>query len=176
MRLHSAFKNWVLRFGCLCRMETVEHALSCAVRIIRTLLGPSAVEDSKVDFGMSLSVLGCTLESSTDGFRCFPTADKVCLIVTCRNGCRLPVSAFWLQVKKWVTLIQCALKDELLKPGTASKLSGKLSWVCSKLFHRFGRAMLRYARILSGIHEHACFRCLQAVVRAKDAQRWAHQQ
>jgi len=64
-------------------METVEHALSCAVRIIRTLLGPSAVENSKVAFGMCLSVLGCTLESSEDGFRCFPTADKVRLCVTC---------------------------------------------------------------------------------------------
>ena len=64
-------------------METVEHALGCAVRVIRTLLGPSAVDDSKVAFGMSLSVLGCTLESDKDGFRCFPTADKVRVRVKC---------------------------------------------------------------------------------------------
>ena len=108
----------------VCRMETVEHALGCAVRIIRTLLGPSAVDDSKVAFGMSLSVLGCTLESDISMFPNGRQSARSCQVFVCALE---SASLSWLQVQKWIALIQCALEDGIMKPGTASKLSGKLS-------------------------------------------------
>jgi hypothetical protein len=76
MSLRNFGLAWLAQYVCMCRMITVEHALGCAVRIIRCLLGPSSVDDAKVGFGMSLSVLGCTLDSCMDGFRCTPTPDK----------------------------------------------------------------------------------------------------
>ena len=68
----------------------MEHALGCAVTILRCLLGPTSVDDAKVAFGMSLSILGCTLESDLDGFRCMPTPDKagsLCLGFGILNVC-----------------------------------------------------------------------------------------
>ena len=47
------------------------------------------------------------------------------------------------QVCRWLVLIECALETLHLAPGMASKLAGKLSWGCSQLFCRIGRAMLR---------------------------------
>ncbi len=40
------------------RRETMEHALRCLARLIRALLGPTAVAEKKLAFGKSLDVLG----------------------------------------------------------------------------------------------------------------------
>ena len=41
-----------------CRRETVEHGLECFVRLVRALLGPTAIADSKVESGIELVILG----------------------------------------------------------------------------------------------------------------------
>ena len=40
------------------RRETMEHALRCLARLIRALLGPTAVAEKKLEFWKSLDVLG----------------------------------------------------------------------------------------------------------------------
>ena len=40
------------------RPETVEHALSCFVRLVRAILGPGSVSDEKIEFGRQLVILG----------------------------------------------------------------------------------------------------------------------
>ena len=42
----------------LCRPETMEHGLQCLARLIRVLLGQTAVADNKLACGRSLCVLG----------------------------------------------------------------------------------------------------------------------
>ena len=66
------YKGSVILFG---RKKTMEHALQCLARLIRVLLGPSAVPDKKLAFGKSLGVLGvsaccasCALASFCDVF------------------------------------------------------------------------------------------------------------
>ncbi len=47
------------------------------------------------------------------------------------------------KVRKWVRIMEEALRQKRMCPGVASKMAGRLSWAASKLFKRLGRAMLR---------------------------------
>ena len=112
----------VLRFCAVCREETLAHALDCLARLVRLLLGPTAIAEAKLEIGTSLCVLGVDLEMARSGFKFRPARRKVV---------------------QWVASLKAAVEDAILLPGDASKLAGKLSWGCSHLFKRFGRAMLR---------------------------------
>ena len=70
----------------------------------------------------SLCILGVVISMSAHGFRFWPDGGKVV---------------------KWLSTLRSALTDNVLQPGDASKLAEKLSWGCSQLFRRLGRAMLR---------------------------------
>ena len=100
----------------------MQHALECFVRLVRALLGHSAIAESKLDWGDKVCVLGIDIEMSERGYKCRPSADKVV---------------------KWSACIGDALGSGKLLSGDASKLAGRLSWGCSHMFRRFGRAMLR---------------------------------
>ena len=104
------------------RVATIQHGLGCFARLVRVLLGPDAVEESKLGWGKQLCILGVDLQLSSRGFTFTPAEDKC---------------------KRWIADIDAALADCRLLPGSASKLAGRLSWGCSQLFHRLGRAMLR---------------------------------
>ena len=112
----------VLRFCAVCREETLAHALDCLARLVRLLLGPTAIAEAKLEIGTSLCVLGVDLEMARSGFKFRPARRKVV---------------------QWVATLRAAVEDAILLPGDASKLAGKLSWGCSHLFKRFERAMLR---------------------------------
>lgn len=68
------------------------------------------------------SLLQVDIKMSKKGYKCKPKRAKV---------------------TKWIAQLEEALHKEHLSPGDASKLAGKLSWACSKLFRKLGRAMLR---------------------------------
>ena len=56
-------------------------------------------------------------------------------------------------------MLQEAMKSNKLSPGDASKLAGKLSWGCSHLFRRFGRAMLRQCHVQHFFHWTVLYLC-----------------
>ena len=91
----------------------MEHGLQCLARLIRILLGPSAVADGKMACGKSLDILGIDIRLSRKGFKCTPQSRKV---------------------QKWMQKIRSALEAEKLTPGDASKLAGKLSWGSISMF------------------------------------------
>ena len=100
----------------------MQHALQCFARLVRLLLGPSAIADAKLGYGCELCVLGVDVSMTTVGLQCRPARDKT---------------------SKWLMLLEQALDRGKLEPGSASKLAGKLAWGSAHLFHRLGRAMLR---------------------------------
>ena len=102
--------------------ECVQHAMECFARIVRALLGVSAIADKKLEYGCPLVVLGLNFESNVERVRVWPTQDKL---------------------DKWSGRIRDALDTGFLKPGMASKLAGALNWASQHVFHRLGRAMLR---------------------------------
>ena len=108
--------------GECCRQATMKHAMNCLARLIRVLLGPKSVAESKLDYGATLVILGVEVAVHEHGFTCRPAPGKV---------------------QKWILESSHALKANKLTAGHASKLAGKLSWGCSHMFIRVGRAVLR---------------------------------
>ena len=57
--------------------RAAEHGMQCFARLVRCLLGPTSVASHKLCCGMPLSVLGLTIEITTDFATCMPTPDRV---------------------------------------------------------------------------------------------------
>ena len=98
------------------------HGIACFARLVRVILGPGAVAEEKVDSGVSLVILGIDITIAEGGISYRPDAAKA---------------------KKWRSEIQKARVAQKLLPGPASKLAGRLSWGSTKMFNKFGRALLR---------------------------------
>ena len=120
--LNLAVYRYVDDFFGLEREETVEHAMQCFARLVRVLMGATAIADRKLECGRTLCVLGVDLSLSVKGYTCRPSKDKA---------------------GKCIAAIKEALACGHLSSGCAEKLAGRLSWACQYLFHRLGRAMLR---------------------------------
>ena len=104
------------------RRRCARHALGCVVRLVRCLLGESAIAAGKTAVSMPLVVLGLQVSANSGGFTCLPSPDKV---------------------RKWTLRIEAALVSGNLRPGDASKLAGALRWACSGMFKRLGRVFVR---------------------------------
>ena len=104
------------------RQSCAKHAMLCFARLVRCLLGSSAVSERKLCCASPLTLLGLDVSLSNVGARFTVHADKR---------------------QKWMKRIQSALDSNLMSCGLASKLAGALSWATSNLFHRLGRALLR---------------------------------
>jgi hypothetical protein len=104
------------------RPQCAEHGMRCMAELVRAVLGYSAVADRKLGFGASLVCLGVQIMPKANGYTCELAKEKA---------------------EKCVQVIEKALADKELYPGTARKLAGRLSWATQFLFRRLGRAMLR---------------------------------
>ena len=100
----------------------MQFASMCFARLVIILLGDGSVAKEKVEYGDGLRILGVDITASERGYCCRPADTKV---------------------RKWKTTIGDALVASRLAPGDAAKLAGRLSWGCSQMFSRFGRAQLR---------------------------------
>ena len=99
-----------------------DHAAHAFARMVRLLLGPTAISESKLLWGMPLEILGLDVEVNPVGIKCKPTVAKS---------------------EKWLGQIQQALDSKTLLAGHASKLAGALQWATAHMFDRLGRAMIR---------------------------------
>ena len=100
----------------------MDHAMQCVARLTRAFLGASAIADSKLECGEGLTVLGVELTLSQHG----------CLYRPARS-----------KAEKCMRVIRAALDEDVLRPGDAQKLAGRLSWSTQFLFRKLGRAMIR---------------------------------
>jgi hypothetical protein len=114
--------RYVDDFFCCCRRALQEFNMNCFARLVRLLLGSSAISAKKLAFGVPLVILGLVVIPSPEGILLYPSPDKVA---------------------KWSLQISTALAERHLCAGLASKLSGALQWATSHMFLRLGRAMLR---------------------------------
>ncbi len=86
--------------------EPVEpcHVISLHLcRLVRALLGETAISKSKLEHGCPLTVLGLCVHSCISGVIMKPSPDKV---------------------KKWLAKIRLATESGNMSPGDASKLAG----------------------------------------------------
>ena len=96
--------------------------MQCFARLVRLLLGPSALSNNKLGFGPALEILGVQLFLSEEGYTAVPSKKTM---------------------QKCLRAVQKALAEDVLPGGAAQKLAGRLNWAGQYLFHRVGRAMLR---------------------------------
>ena len=130
--LHIGVLRYVDDFAAPERPETLQHAELCVARLVRLVLGETAIEDRKLAHGMSLVWLGVQINISEQGFRLRPALEKA---------------------KKCADVIDLALEQDFLSAGCAEKLAGRLSWASQLLFHRLGRAMLRPIYVQKGTRD-----------------------
>ena len=96
--------------------------MHCFARLVRLLMGATAIANKKLECGRSLHILGVEISLSVKGYTCRPAKEKL---------------------RKCIFAIKEALATGQLSAGCAEKLAGRLGWACQYLFHRLGRAMLR---------------------------------
>jgi hypothetical protein len=120
--LHLAVGRYVDDFFAAEVAGTEQHAMECFTRLVRALLGPTAIKAEKVESGLELNVLGLHVSYDKQGMNVRVTDKKA---------------------SEWSATIRTALKEEKLSPGTASKLAGRLSFAAQHTFKRAGRAALR---------------------------------
>ena len=104
------------------RKCTMEHAMGCFARLVRALLGATAVADRKLECGHELTVLGMLVQPDVTGIAFTVAPEKAC---------------------KWTNEIATALELGQLDAGLAQKLAGRLMWSTQHLFYRIGRAMVK---------------------------------
>ena len=104
------------------RPELMEHAMQCFARLVRALLGHSAISERKLEFGNSLVILGIKVEPCGAG-----VTFRLC-----------PVKA-----AKWAKELREAIASGHLDAGFAQKLAGRLMWATQWLFNKVGRAMIK---------------------------------
>ena len=102
--------------------ETIGHAKECFAKLVRLLLGESAIAEHKLEHGPALIVLGLDLNATSGGVNCRPSQAKR---------------------EKWLKIIAKALAEKDLPSGAAAKLAGALNWAAQHSFQKLGRAMLR---------------------------------
>ena len=120
--LHIATFRYVDDFFAPERPGTMEHAMQCLARLVRLLLGATAIANRKLECGLSLVVLGVQIKLSQQGAAMMPDRAKVV---------------------KCLATIELALKTCILTAGCAQKLAGRLSWATQFMFFKLGRAMIR---------------------------------
>ena len=113
------------------RKELMKHAMECFARLVRALLGFTAISERKLEYGNSLVILGMKVEPCLAGvtFRLCPT-----------------------RAEKWAKQLRDAIDIGYLDAGFAQKLAGRLTWATQWLFNKVGRAMIKpiYAQQSSG--------------------------
>jgi hypothetical protein len=129
----------------------VRSGLRAFVRLVRALLGPTAIADAKTEYGQCLVILGIQVVRSP--------LSSVLTSVSVTTVWQVQVNAkgAWFNVcpvkaAKWSAQLQEAIESRHLDSGSAQKLAGRLNFATQHLFHRLGRAMIKpvYAQKTNG--------------------------
>ena len=98
------------------------HAMQCFARLVRAMLGFTAIAAAKLNAGAPLDVLGLMISASPSSVFVQLTREKAV---------------------KWSARIMAARSRGTLHAGEASKFAGRLSFAAQHMFFRLGRAMLQ---------------------------------
>ena len=123
------------------RAECIEQAKDAFARMVRCLLGTSAIAPQKLLHGNPLSVFGVGVLLHREGASFWPGVPLVSLLRGhLKDSIAVPDPD---KIKKWRLRIDAALASGQLLSGDASKLAGSLQWGTQFIFRRLGRAMIR---------------------------------
>jgi hypothetical protein len=120
--LHMPVMRYVDDFFSVEKLGTEDHAMQCFARVVRALMGGSALNKKKLAAGEQLVVLGLNIGYDEEGV--------------------------WVRVNEekatqWTDQLDRALKSKTLSAGEAGRVAGRLSFAAQHTFKRAGRAALR---------------------------------
>ena len=107
-------------FQCM-RRSLVSFEYARMARLVRVVLGSSAVANRKLETGNPLVILGVLVKTNLVGATYVPPPEKI---------------------RQWISLIRHYLESGILGAGEASKLAGRLNWASQEIFDKLGRALL----------------------------------
>ena len=114
--------RWVDDYFCVEPEGTVDHTKMCFARMVRAMLGESAIEAAKLEHGNPLTILGLDVHIKTKEIVLWPTRSKIA---------------------QWSHELVEFEKSGIMHSGQASKMAGKLNFSVQHCFKKFGRAMIR---------------------------------
>ena len=120
--LHMPMSRYVDDYFGPERQENMVQGSQLFARLVRMLLGKTAIAVDKLKSELSLVVLGILVQPSRTGV-------SFCL-------CEM-------KTDKWLACLEEAIVTGRLDSGRAQKLAGKLMWATQHLFYRVGRAMIK---------------------------------
>jgi hypothetical protein len=100
----------------------MQHGLSTFVRLVRALLGPTAIADAKTEYGQAIVILG--IKASR-----FTLSLALCLLATALWQVKSDSKGAWFHVcpkkaEKWASQLGDAIEALHLDSGSAQKLAG----------------------------------------------------
>jgi len=126
--------------------DCAKHTAAIFQRLVRALLGPTAINDSKTEVGKELVVLGLLVSLASQG---------------------LSISLDSIKASSWMQMLREAYETQLLPGGTAGKLAGRLNFGAQHVFLRAARCWLRplYRQQYSPLKAGECSRELLHALR-----------
>ena len=109
------------------------HVKQCFARLVRAMLGYDSIEETKLQHGNPLTLLGVEVQITDKKIEVWPSHEKVV---------------------QWQRDLESCLKTGSMTSGFASKMAGRLNFAVQNCFKQFGRAMIRpfYARQYAQLH------------------------
>jgi hypothetical protein len=104
------------------RKDSVGTAKNCLARIVRAILGPTALAARKLEHGNPLVMLGLSAKADRKSIRITPSKEKV---------------------DHWSHVLETALESGIMAAGDASKCAGRFQFAARGCFRMLGRAMVR---------------------------------
>jgi hypothetical protein len=119
----------------------MEHSMHIFARLVRLLLGETAIAERKLVCGHELVVLGVKACHTFVLASFNATAAPLAQVSPHKNGVSFAVCPE--KAEKWLAEIKKAIEGKKLDSGCAQKLAGRLTWSTQFLFHKLGRAMIK---------------------------------
>ena len=110
-------------------------------RLVRVLLGESAVADHKLEYGSELVILGIKVCDASPRLCMLGGRAPLAQVAPSEMGVKFTVCP--VKAAKWKDDIVEAISKKQLDGGSAQKLAGRLSWSTQFLFHKLGRGMIK---------------------------------
>ena len=113
----------------------MQQGMELFARLVRMLLGQSAIADRKLDCGLKVTILGIDVYTIVCIGWLFSALcyfiGQVCCV---SSGVRFTLNKE--KAVKWLEQIKTAIAEQHLDAGASQKLSGRLAWSTQFLFNR----------------------------------------
>lgn len=118
-------------------------------RLVRVLLGETAIAAHKLEHGSKLVILGMMVSVCDVSICMFVTCLLRAQVIPSKDGVKYTLCE--KKRMKWLAILDRAISAGHLDSGESQKLAGRLSWATQLLFHRYGVFFKMVVSLCAGI-------------------------